>query len=139
MNRLVKCGVEALKPQKVGSSKWHSPLVSIRKTKVLRKKALRDGSYGTLVINPENGKTVGGWDPAWDVFKAPAMRPLRPPLLHKNQQNRAKRAEKITAKLGEQEQRLKDLNRVRALPKPKPEEGFLALLNWVKTGGRPKD
>lgn len=44
----------------------------------------------------------------------------------------------ITEKLGEQEARLKDLNRVKAVPKPKPEEGALALLRWLKTSGSPK-
>ena len=40
--------------------------------------------------------------------------------------------------MGEQENRLKDLNRVRAVPKPKPDEGTLALLRWFKTNGANK-
>lgn len=44
----------------------------------------------------------------------------------------------ITAKLGEQNQRLKDLNRVKAVLKPKPEDGVLALIRWMKVSGTPK-
>ncbi|CAM9266968.1 unnamed protein product [Laminaria digitata] len=61
-----------------------------------------------------------------------------PPKLHKNQRDRAKRAEKITAKLGEQENRLKDLNRVKAVPRPRSDEGALALLRWLKINGANK-
>lgn len=38
---------------------------------------------------------MGGWDPAWDILDAPTPRPLRPQKLHKNQRDRAKRAEKV--------------------------------------------
>eukprot|EP00904_Undaria_pinnatifida_P009232 jgi/Undpi1/5439/HiC_scaffold_2.g00718.m1 len=138
MNRLVRFGAEALKPQKVGPYKWRTPMVSRRKANVLRKKAMRDGSFGSVVIDPDTGKATAGWDPAWDIFKPPTPRPLMPQKLHKNQRDRAKRAEKITAKMGEQENRLKDLNRVRAVPKPKPDEGTLALLRWFKTNGANK-
>lgn len=48
MNRLVRLGAEALKPQKEGV-KWLSPVVSRRKAKVLRKRALRDGTYGSVM------------------------------------------------------------------------------------------
>lgn len=52
MNRLVRFGAEALKPQKVdGVHKWRTPMVSLRKAKVLRKKAVRDGSFGSVVID----------------------------------------------------------------------------------------
>lgn len=44
----------------------------------------------------DNGKAIGGWDPSWDIFKVPAPRPLMPPKLHKNQRDRAKRAEKVS-------------------------------------------
>ena len=44
----------------------------------------------------------------------------------------------ITAKLGEQENRLKDIRRVKAPPKPKPEDGTLALHRWFKTIGANK-
>ncbi|CAM9521708.1 unnamed protein product [Scytosiphon promiscuus] len=139
MNRLARFGAEALKPQKIeGVHRWRTPMVSRRKANVLRKKAIRDGSFGSVVIDKGTGKAIGGWDPSWDIFQVPAPRPLMPPKLHKNQRGRAKRAEKITEKLGEQEARLKDLNRVRAIPKPKPEDGALALLRWLKASGAPK-
>lgn len=52
MNRLVRLGAEALKPQQIaGKQKWHSPLVSRRKANVLRKRALRDGSFGSVVMD----------------------------------------------------------------------------------------
>lgn len=43
----------------------------------------------------DTGKAIGGWDPAWDIFEAPAPRPLRPQKLHKNQRDRAVRADKV--------------------------------------------
>lgn len=52
MNRLVRFGAEALKPQKVGPYKWHTPRVSRRKANVLRKKAVRDGTFGSVIIDP---------------------------------------------------------------------------------------
>ncbi|CAN0457799.1 unnamed protein product [Hapterophycus canaliculatus] len=52
MNRLVRFGADALKPQKVaGAQKWRTPMVSRRKANVLRKKAIRDGSFGSVVID----------------------------------------------------------------------------------------
>lgn len=44
----------------------------------------------------DTGKAIGGWDPAWDIFKVPAPRPLRPQKLHKNQRDRATRADKVS-------------------------------------------
>lgn len=53
MNRLVRCGAEALKPKKIAlTNRWQAPKVSRRKANVLRKKALRDGTFGTVVIDP---------------------------------------------------------------------------------------
>ena len=43
----------------------------------------------------DTGKATAGWDPAWDIFEAPIPRPLMPQKLHKNQRDRAKRAEKV--------------------------------------------
>lgn len=44
----------------------------------------------------------------------------------------------ITAKLGEQDMRLKDLNRVKAILKPHPDEGILTLIRWLKLSSTPK-
>lgn len=53
MNRLVKLGVEALKPRKhYDGIQWLAPIVSRRQANVLRKRALREGSYGTIGKNP---------------------------------------------------------------------------------------
>lgn len=46
---------------------------------------------------PDTGKAIGGWDPAWDIFRTPAPRPLMPPKLHKNERDRAARADKVGA------------------------------------------
>lgn len=43
------------------------------------------------------------------------------------------RSSQITTKLGEQEHRREDLNRVRAIPKPE------RVLAWLETAGRPKE
>lgn len=45
----------------------------------------------------DTGKAIGGWDPAWDIFRPPAPRPLMPPKLHKNERDRAARADKVGA------------------------------------------
>lgn len=58
----------------------------------------------------------------------PAYRPAMPIALEPQ----------ITAKLGEQENRLKDINQVKAVPRPKSDEGALALLRWLKVNGANK-
>lgn len=45
----------------------------------------------------DTGKAIGGWDPAWDIFRPPAPRPLMPPKLHKNERDRTARADKVGA------------------------------------------
>lgn len=59
MNRLAKMGAEALKPRKKGI-KWYAPLVSRRKANVLRKRALLDGSFGSVVEDPGERYSVDG-------------------------------------------------------------------------------
>lgn len=44
----------------------------------------------------------------------------------------------ITAKLGEQKDRLKEINQVKAVPRPKSDEGTLALLRWLAVSGANK-
>lgn len=53
MNRLLKFGAEALKPQRQRDGvRWLSPVVSKRQANVLRKKAIRTGMYGKLEKDP---------------------------------------------------------------------------------------
>mmetsp|Transcript_1357 Transcript_1357/g.1830 ORF Transcript_1357/g.1830 Transcript_1357/m.1830 type:complete len:126 (-) Transcript_1357:331-708(-) len=87
MNKLMEFGASALKPM-MKDGKWVKPLLSARKAANLRKKAIKEGTYGAFCT--ETGK---GWDPLWDsVKKVPALRPHK---LHKYQRNRKQRFEKI--------------------------------------------
>jgi hypothetical protein len=57
---------------------WHKPKVSRRRANVLRKRAIRDGTYGTFSID-----TWEGWDPAWDSGLFHQRRSPRAPAVAK--------------------------------------------------------
>ena len=65
---LNKYGADALKPTRVidelpsKRQRWHSPMVSKRVANTLRKKAIRNGTYGTY-----DATTGIGWDKSWDI------------------------------------------------------------------------
>ena len=82
MNRLLKFGEQALKPQYV-KGKWKAPLISARIARRLRQEAIISGTYGSYT--PEKG----GWDPLWDAIPKP--RHLRPQKLHKRERTREER------------------------------------------------
>jgi len=86
---LGRVGEEALKPQLVMDS-WRKPRVSKRVAAVLRKQAIKEGTFGTF--DPETGK---GWDPKWDSLRQTGTMQLRPPKLTTRQRTREKRAAKI--------------------------------------------
>ncbi|CAM9305749.1 unnamed protein product [Discosporangium mesarthrocarpum] len=132
MNRLVRFGAQALLPKKSGE-KWLSPIVSRRVGNVLRKKAIREGTYGSVLY--KEGKPIGGWDPSWDVHPPPAPFVGRPPKLHKNQRTRAERADKITAKLAEQPRRIEELRTAKASTS-NTVEGILGLMKRLNSQGK---
>ncbi len=68
LRKLYRYGSDALKPTKIMEElptkrqRWQKPLVSKRVANTLRKKAIRNGTFGTY--DPETGV---GWDKHWDV------------------------------------------------------------------------
>lgn len=86
---LCRVGEEALKPQRVNDC-WRKPRVSKRIAGVLRKQAIKEGTFGSF--NIETGK---GWDPKWDSLRQTGTMELRPPKLHSRQRTREQRATKI--------------------------------------------
>ncbi len=91
---------------------WRSPLVSKRVAAMLRKKAIKDGTYGSF-----QGK-AGGWDPAWDTFKKPIIR--RPHKMKIKERTREARFQRIQGKLAEQPEKLKEYRQSVRDAKPKP-------------------
>mmetsp|Transcript_9669 Transcript_9669/g.16140 ORF Transcript_9669/g.16140 Transcript_9669/m.16140 type:complete len:156 (-) Transcript_9669:149-616(-) len=98
-------GGDALKahrvsPESSSSTKWRRPLVSKRVAADLRKKAIREGTYGSF-----NAQTGVGWDPQWDrknnntsssSSSMPGSMHLRKPTKPNQQlRNREERAQRI--------------------------------------------
>lgn len=111
---------------------WHPPKISKRKAAVLRKRAKREGTYGSW--NPENGQ---GWDPAWDVELEMAkphgsgrFTVLRPPKKTSRQRTREERARRIEEKLVGMDERIEELHaeRIRNKPKPSFEEEYKKMM-----------
>ena len=112
LRHLAEHGVEALKPQKVVSKLaklgmntrsaevWRRPVVSKRVGNDLRKKALREGTYGTF--DPLTGI---GWEPSWDLvlksnqYAVSRFGGIRPKKLTKRERTREERAQKIEKNL----------------------------------------
>uniref|UniRef100_A0A7R9ZNN0 MRPL25 domain-containing protein n=1 Tax=Craspedostauros australis TaxID=1486917 RepID=A0A7R9ZNN0_9STRA len=112
LRHLCQKGAEALKPQKVLSKAaengftykethvWRRPVVSKRVGKVLRKQALRDGTYGTFDVT-----TGVGWDPLWDPvlmpnqFKVSRYGRMQPKKKTSRERTREERAQKIEKNL----------------------------------------
>ena len=81
-------------------------MLSNRIAKVIRKQAIRDGTYGTF----ENGT---GWDSAWDVELSRSkprgqgrLTHMRVPKLPKYQRTREERARKIEEKMEGMDERM---------------------------------
>ena len=110
LRHLAKHGAEALKSQKIitqpkevhgrivkpAKEIWLRPVVSKRVGNDLRKKAIREGSFGTF-----NAETGVGWMPEWDlVLKRNSHRVTRyggmhPPKKTKRERTRQERAEAL--------------------------------------------
>jgi hypothetical protein len=99
---------------------WHPPKLSGRKIAVLRKRAKREGTYGSF--DAETGK---GWDPAWDIELAVAkprgagrLMALRPSKKTERQRTREERARRIEEKLVGMDERIEELHAERIRSKP---------------------
>ena len=114
IRQLCRKGVEALKPQRVETKAvqvgsyiakpsktiWRSPVVGKRHANMIRKQAIRDGTYGSF--DASNGV---GWDPDWDLalkpqqFKVTRYGRMHPPKKTSSERNREERAKKIEQNL----------------------------------------
>jgi hypothetical protein len=99
---------------------WHPPKLSGRKINVLRKRAQRDGTYGSF-----DAATGIGWDPAWDIELAVArprgagrLMALRPSKKSERQRTREQRAKRIEEKLVGMDERIEELHAERIRNKP---------------------
>jgi hypothetical protein len=108
VRHLCQLGAEALKPQKVISKSaqnklnvrpaeiWRRPVVSKRVGNVVRKQAMRDGTYGSFDVT-----TGVGWEPAWDFalkstqHEVSRFGGIKPKKLTTRERNREGRALKL--------------------------------------------
>jgi hypothetical protein len=100
---------------------WKSPLISKRRAAMLRKDALRSGTYG--VFDSEKGGL--GWDPAWDVELAKAnpsglgrYTAMRVPKKASRRRTREARAQKIEAALVGMDERMEEMQAAKHRNKP---------------------
>ena len=111
--RLLKChGEEAFKPQFVKES-WRKPAISGREAAILRKAAIRDGTYGAF--DPQTGR---GWDPLWD--KPGKVSSIRPPKETKRERTRESRAERIEQLLEQADEKIEAYRKAQLEKKPEP-------------------
>jgi hypothetical protein len=107
-------GVKALLPSTYAKDQvtthWTSPAISARKAAIMRKQAVRDGSYGTF-----NSETGQGWLAQWDIDVA-LQKPrgqgrhrTRVPKKTKRMRTREERARKIEEKMVGMEERVEKM------------------------------
>ena len=115
LRHLCEHGADALKGRKMGD-RWRKAMVSNRVAADLRKKAIREGTYGSFCR-----ETGVGWDPIWDnPGRLPNMR--APKGVEKAQKSREERAQKIEKKLETMDEQIEEhLNMLR---NRKPEKNF---------------
>ena len=79
---------------------WRTPIVSKRVANTLRKKALRDGTYGSF-----DSETGAGWEPSWDLvlkssqYKVSRYGGILPPKKTSRERSREERAQKLEEQL----------------------------------------
>ncbi|GKY97288.1 hypothetical protein MPSEU_000687200 [Mayamaea pseudoterrestris] len=125
LKKLAVQGSEALKPQHVPSadmasrSHWKPALISNRIASVLRKQAVREGTYGSF-----NTETLTGWDAQWDVELASIRSQgsgriqIRPPNKTSRQRTREKRATKIETTMQDMNERIESYYQEKHSAKP---------------------
>lgn len=92
----------------------------MRKAAVIRKDAIKDGTYGAF--DPETGR---GWDPMWDT--AGKIKSLRLPKETKRERTREGRASKIESLLEQADDRIETYRLEKEALKPEP-----GILNLIK-------
>ena len=125
---LQKHGEVAMKPQFV-NEKWRSPIVSKRVVAVIRKHAIKDGTYGAF--NPETGK---GWDPMWD--NPGKIKTLRKPRETKRERTREARAVRIENLLETADENIEKYRLEKEAAKPDKGIEYWVKQITKKKGGR---
>jgi hypothetical protein len=126
LKKLSQQGVEALKPQLVvrgggaaDQQVWRGPAISSRIANVLRKTAIKEGTFGAF--NPE---ALCGWDPQWDVdlaivkARGHGRTRVRVPKKAGRQRNREMRAQKIEKNMEGMEERIEEFHSQKQASKP---------------------
>lgn len=122
--KLAQHGSAALLPRCIEDTEankriYQSPLISRRVANVLRKQAIREGTFGSF-----NVSTGVGWDPQWDADLALAKTQghgrfrIQPPKKAKRERTREARALKIEEKMEGMDQRMEELWVARQANKP---------------------
>jgi hypothetical protein len=127
LRHLEKSGAEALLPRKQPDSKnWYKPRISKRVAADLRKKAIREGTFGSF-----DSTTYTGWDPKWDVMNVGGgginWMQIRRPKETKRERIREARAVKIENLLAQADQKIADYKIERKEKKPEP-----GIVNTIK-------
>ena len=124
LKKLADRGVEALKPQRVVYAEqdkvvWRGPAISNRIANVLRKTAIRDGTYGRF-----DAQTLKGWDAQWDIDleiakpRGNGRHRLRVPKKTGRQRTREARAVKIEKNMQGMEERIEEFYAEKQANKP---------------------
>ena len=127
LRHLQKYGAEALLPHKQPDSKnWYKPKISNRVAADLRKKATREGTFGSF-----DSTTLIGWDSKWDVKNQGGesinWMQVRRPKETKRERVREARALKIENLLAQADQKIADYKIDRKEKKPEP-----GIVNTIK-------
>lgn len=100
---------------------WKPPAISKRKAAVLRKQAIRNGTYGKF----DSEKGGVGWDPMWDVELAKASlgglgryTALRVPKKSSRKRTREMRAQKIETAMVGMDERMEEVQAAKHRNKP---------------------
>jgi hypothetical protein len=125
VRKLAQHGVQALQPQlqvrgeAAEDRSWRPPAISGRIASVIRKQAVRDGTFGAF-----DKETGAGWDPLWDVELAKSRSAGSGRYrqgVHKHAsrvRSREKRAQKIEKNMEGMDQRMEDYLAEKAGRKP---------------------
>jgi len=126
VRKLSRDGVDALRPQQVPvvattataakgpgiddeQRTWRKPAISKRVAKVLRKDAIRSGTYGSF-----DAETGTGWDPSWDAALLSSSGTqqnryrITVPKTAKRHRTREQRAQRIEKKLDGMDERIEE-------------------------------
>jgi hypothetical protein len=105
-SKIVTVGSYVAKPSR---DIWHRPLISKRVANVIRKHAIREGTYGSF-----DNLTGVGWEPTWDLvlyanrFQSQRIGNLQPSKKSSRQRSREERARKLEENLAGQAQAMEE-------------------------------